>query len=122
MSISEIVIILVIGFAAGFLSGSMGVGGAIIVIPSLMFFLGFKTHMAQGTSLALMTIPVMLVAVINYYRSGNVNLKVALIMAVTFIIGSYLGSILSLNLPEKIMRKTFGVFIFAVSLKLIFGR
>ena len=118
MSVNEIAIILCIGLAAGFLSGSMGVGGAIIVIPALMFFLGFKTHMAQGTSLALMTIPVMAVATINYYRSGNVNLKVAVIMTITFIIGSYIGSKLSLHLPEKIMRKAFGIFIFAVSLKL----
>jgi uncharacterized protein len=122
MTISEILIILCIGLVAGFLSGSMGIGGAIIVIPSLMFILGFSTHQAQGTSLALMTLPVMLVSTINYYKSGNVNLKVALIMALSFIIGGYLGSKLSISMPEKVIRKAFGALLFLVSIKMIFGK
>ena len=122
MSINEIIIFLVIGLIAGFFSGSMGVGGGIIVIPSLVFIMGFTTHQAQGTSLALMTIPVMLVATLNYYRSGNVNLKVAILMALTFVIGGYLGSKLSLNIPEKIMKKSFGILMAVVAIKMIFGK
>jgi uncharacterized protein len=120
--LNELVIILTIGLVAGFLSGSMGIGGAIIVIPSLMFFLGFSTQKAQGTSLALMTIPVMLVAAINYYKAGKVDVKVALLMAATFVIGGFIGSKLSVNLPEKFMKKAFGILLFLVSVKIIFGK
>lgn len=122
MAVSQLFIILSIGLVAGFLSGSMGIGGAIIVIPSLMFFLGFSTHQAQGTSLALMTIPVMLVAAVNYYRQGHVNLKIALIMAFSFVIGGYIGSKLSVSLPEKVIRTAFGIVLFVVSMKMIFGK
>jgi uncharacterized protein len=122
MASNQIIIVLLIGLTAGFLSGSMGIGGAVVVIPSLMFFLGFSTQQAQGTSLALMTIPVMLVAAINYYHAGKVDLKVALIMAITFVIGGYLGSKLSVNLPEKVIRKAFAVVLLLVSLKMFFNK
>ena len=122
MSTFQIIIVLVIGLAAGFFSGSMGIGGAIITIPSLMFFLGFSIQQAQGTSLALMTIPVMLVSAINFYQAGKVNIKVALLMAVTFIIGGYIGSRLSVSLPEKTVRKLFAIVLFIVSLKTFFGK
>ena len=122
MTVNEIIIVLVIGLAAGFLSGSMGVGGGIVVIPSLVFILGFTMHTAQGTSLALMTIPVMLVATLNYYRSGNVNITVAILMALTFVIGGYIGSKLSIHIPEKIMKKAFGVLMIIAALKMIISK
>ncbi|MEN8121793.1 MAG: sulfite exporter TauE/SafE family protein [Bacteroidota bacterium] len=119
---SELTIILAIGLAAGFLSGSMGVGGGVIIVPSLVFFMGFSLHHAQGTSLALMTIPVMFVAASNFYKEGFVDIKVALLLAVTFVIGGYLGSKFSIMMPEKIMRKAFGVFMIIVALKMIFSK
>jgi len=84
MSVGELATILTIGLAAGLLSGTMGVGGGVIIVPSLVFFMGFSLHLAQGTSLALMTIPVMLVAASNFYKEGFVDIKVALLLAVTF--------------------------------------
>lgn len=122
MTVSEIITILGIGLAAGFLSGSMGVGGGIIVIPALVFMMGFTMQQAQGTSLALMTIPVMLVATLNYYRAGFVDVKVALIMAATFVIGGYLGSKLSIHLPAQVMKKAFAVLMMAVALKMLFSK
>ncbi len=122
MSLSEVVIVLAIGMAAGFLSGSMGIGGAIVVVPSLVFIMGLTMQQAQGTSLALMTMPVMIVATFNYYRSGNVNIKYAAIMACTFVIGGFLGSKLSLQMPEAIMRKLFGFLIIIIALKMIFSK
>ena len=122
MTVNEIVSILAIGLTAGFLSGSLGIGGAIVVVPSLVFFMGLTMHQAQGTSLALMTIPVMFVAAFNYYKAGNVNFKYAAIMAITFIVGGYLGSKLSLYLPETALRKMFGVIIIFIALKLIFSK
>jgi uncharacterized protein len=122
MITSEIIIVLIIGLIAGFFSGSMGIGGAIIVIPALMFFMGFSIQQAQGTSLALMTIPVMLASTINFYQSGKVNIKVALIMSVTFIIGGYIGSKLSVQMPDKFMRKAFAVLLLVVSVKMFLGK
>jgi len=122
MALNDLISILLIGLAAGFLSGSMGIGGAIIVVPSLVFIMGLTMQQAQGTSLALMTIPVMFVATFNYYRSGNVNLKYAAIMACTFVIGGYFGSKLSIHMPEAIMRKIFGVLIILIALKMIFSK
>lgn len=122
MAFNEIIAFLCIGFAAGLLSGGMGVGGGIIVVPSLVFAMGFTMKQAQGTSLALMTMPVMLIATINYYKAGSVNWKVALLMACTFVIGGFIGSKLSVHVPDKIMRKIFGVFMIIAALKMIFSK
>ena len=122
MSINELLIVLTIGLAAGFLSGSMGVGGGVIIVPSLIFFMGFSLHQAQGTSLALMSIPVMFVAAYNYHKEGYVNIKIALLLAATFIIGGYLGSKFSIAMPDKIMRKAFGIFMLLIALKMIFSK
>jgi len=122
MKMQDIFIILVIGLAAGFLSGSMGVGGGVIIVPALVFFLGFSLHQAQGTSLALMTIPVMMVAASNFYKEGYIDIKVALILAATFMIGGYFGSKFSIMMPEKIIRKAFGGFMILIALKMIFGK
>lgn len=122
MALNEIIIILATGLAAGFLSGSMGVGGGIIVVPSLVFIMGFSLQQAQGTSLALMTIPVMLIATINYYKAGSVNVKVALLMALTFMVGGYLGSKLSVHIPEKIMKKAFGILMIIAAIKMMISK
>jgi uncharacterized protein len=122
MTINEVFFILAIGLVAGFLSGSLGIGGAIVVVPSLVFIMGLSMHQAQGTSLALMTIPVMFVAAFNYYKAGNVNFKYAGIMACTFIIGGFLGSKLSLYMPDALLRKIFGIVIIFIALKLIFSK
>jgi len=119
---NELIIILAIGMAAGFLSGSMGVGGGVIIVPALIFFMGFSLHQAQGTSLALMTIPVMIVAASNFYKEGFIEIKVALLLAVTFVVGGYIGSKFSIMMPEKIMKKAFGVFMLFVALKMIFSK
>jgi uncharacterized membrane protein YfcA len=122
MKMQDIFIILLIGLAAGFLSGSMGVGGGIIIVPALVFLMGFSLHQAQGTSLALMTIPVMIIAASNFYKQGYIDIKVALVLAITFMIGGYFGSKFSIMMPEKIMRKSFGIFMLLVALKMIFSK
>jgi len=122
MSMNELFILLAIGLAAGFLSGSMGVGGGVVIVPALVFLMGFSLHQAQGTSLALMTIPVMFVATSNFYKEGFVDIKVALILAATFVVGGYLGSKFSIMMPDKIMKKAFGIFMIVVALKMIFSK
>lgn len=122
MDASTLVILLVTGLLAGILGGSLGVGGAIIVIPSLVMFLGLSQQEAQGTSLAFMIPPIGVLAAINYYKSGFVNWKYALILSFTFMIGAYLGSKIALNLPEKLLKRIFGIILLYVSFRMIFTK
>ena len=112
MTAELVILILLIGLAAGVLSGLVGVGGGLIIVPALIFFLGFSQHQAQGTSLGLLLLPVGILAVINYYNKGNVDVKVVAIMSVAFIAGGWLGSKLALRLPEDTVKKIFAVFLF----------
>jgi uncharacterized membrane protein YfcA len=122
MSLSELIILLVIGLLAGFTGGSLGLGGGIIIVPALVFIMGFTQHQAQGTSLAVIVFPVAFLGAFNYYRSGYVNIKYVLVLAVAFLVGSYLGSLMSINMPEKILKKVFGFALLALSLKMIFNK
>lgn len=122
MTVTQDLILILIGLIAGIFSGSLGVGGAIVVIPSLIFFLGLTQHQAQGTSLAFMIPPVTLLAVINYSKQGYVNWKYAVVLAVMFFIGAYIGSVISVSIPEKILRKLFGALLLFVAVKMIFSK
>src|SRR5580658_396065 len=99
MSGTTFAILIVIGLVAGFLGGMIGLGGAIILIPAMVMFLAMDQRMAQGTTVAIMLPPIGLFAAFNYYRAGYVNIKYALIIAVVFMIGGYLGSKLALDIP-----------------------
>jgi uncharacterized membrane protein YfcA len=104
------------------LAGTLGVGGAIIVIPALVFILGLTQHQAQGTSLAFMVPPIGILAAWNYWKAGYVNWKFALALAITFMAGAYLGSLFSINLPEKFLRKIFSILLFAAAIKMFFTK
>jgi len=120
MNSQEIIILAMIGLAAGVFGGMVGLGGGVIMIPAMIYFLGMNQISAQGTSLAVMLPPVGILAVMNYYKSGQINLKYALIIAVTFTIGGYFGSKIALNLPVDIVKKIFGLALIAMALKMIF--
>jgi uncharacterized membrane protein YfcA len=111
-----------VGLLSGLLAGFFGVGGAIIVIPALIFILGLSQHEAQGTSLAFMLPPVGILATWNYWKAGHVNWKFALVLALTFVVGAYIGSHYSVNISDKILRKMFGVLLIFVAAKLIFSK
>ncbi len=119
MTSQLVIIILLIGLFAGILSGLVGVGGGLIIVPALIFFLGFNQHQAQGTSLGLLLLPVGILAVINYYNKGYVDIKVVAFMSVAFIIGGWLGSKLALRLPEDTVKKIFAIFLFYSAFKLL---
>ncbi|WP_276501294.1 sulfite exporter TauE/SafE family protein [Terrimonas pollutisoli] len=119
MTAELVITILLIGLFAGILSGLVGVGGGLIIVPALIFFLGFTQHQAQGTSLGLLLLPVGILAVINYYNKGNVDIKVVAVMSIAFIAGGYLGSKLALRLPEDTVKKIFAVFLFYSAFKLL---
>ena len=119
---SVFLILILIGLLAGFLSGMMGVGGGVVMVPLMVFLLGFSQHEAQGTSLGVLAIPVTFFAAYNYYKDGSLNWKFALIMAVSFIVGGYLGSKLAISIDEKLLKKIFCVLMLAISVKLIFSK
>ena len=122
MSIANLVILIIVGILSGLLAGIFGVGGAIIVIPALVFILGFSQHDAQGTSLAFMLPPVGILATWNYWKEGHVNWKIALILSLTFVVGSWLGSQFSINMSDKLLRRLFGVLMILVAIKMIFSK
>ena len=119
MDIFMIAGLLLIGLAAGILGGMVGVGGGLIVVPALVFFFGFSQHEAQGTSLGLLVLPVALLGMINYYKSGYVDFKVVGLLAISFFIGSYFGSKWSLNLPQETIKKYFAILLFYTAFKMI---
>jgi len=122
MDTTTIISLVVIGLLAGFLSGTMGIGGSVVMIPLLILWVGFTQHQAQGTSLAVLSVPVTLLAAFNYYKEGHVNWKFAAIMAVTFILGGYLGSKFAISINQTVLKKIFGGVLLLVALKMIFGK
>lgn len=119
MTTELVITLLVIGLAAGILSGLVGVGGGLIVVPALIFFLGYSQHQAQGTSLGLLLLPVGILAVINYYHKGQIDVKVVAVMSIAFVLGGWLGSKLALRLPEDTVKKIFAIFLFYSAFKLL---
>jgi uncharacterized protein len=120
MTTATIIIIILTGLAAGILGGMVGIGGGIIIVPALVYFLAFSQHQAQGTSLALMLFPVGILGVINYYKKGYVDFRYAGLLAIGFVVGSYLGSKFSLSLPQLAVKKIFAVIMLLVALKMLF--
>lgn len=119
MTFYQISILIFAGLIAGFIGGSLGVGGGIVIVPTLVFLLGFSQHHAQGTSLAVLLFPVGILAVINYSKSGYVNYKFAIILILAFIIGSYFGSVFSIHMPAQLLKKIFGGLMLIVGLRMI---
>jgi uncharacterized membrane protein YfcA len=122
MSTSLLLILIGIGIVTGAMAGMLGIGGAIIMIPALVYFMGFSQQMAQGTSLAVMLPPIGILAAYNYYKAGQVNIKYALILAAFFLIGSYFGSKWALNIPQATLKRIFGVLLLLVAAKMLIGK
>ncbi|MBL0883323.1 MAG: sulfite exporter TauE/SafE family protein [Chitinophagaceae bacterium] len=120
MNTTTIILLIIIGLAAGFLSGLVGIGGGIIIVPALVLLLGFTQKQAQGTSLGIMLLPIGILAVIQYYKQGYLNINYVLIVASAFVIGGFLGSKLALSLSDEKMKKVFAVILFLISLKMLF--
>lgn len=119
MNTETILILIVIGLAAGTLSGLVGVGGGIIIVPALVFFLGFSQQAAQGTSLGLLLLPAGILAVINYYKQGFIDLKVVGIMCAAFVFGGWLGSKLAVSLSQEVVKKIFAIVLFYAAFKMM---
>ena len=122
MSFSTFIVLIIIGLLAGMLSGFVGVGGGLVMIPLLMMFLGLSQLEAQGTAIVAMLPPIGILAAINYFKSGYVKWEYAVIIALTFVVGGYFGSKISLNLNPEIVKKIFGIVMLFAAIKLIFTK
>jgi len=107
------------GLIGGFLSGFMGIGGGLIMVPFLVFFAKFNQHLAQGTALAVLTIPVVAIGAFNYYQNGNVDIKAALAIALFFSIGIFFGSEIAQIVSPENLKIFFGLFMVLAGIKLV---
>lgn len=125
MTVTTILILIIIGLSAGILSGLVGVGGGIIMVPLFVLILGLTQHNAQGLSLAVMLPPVTFLAVYNYHTAGsggNIDWRVAITVSLLFVIGGFIGSKIALQIDQRMLRRIFGVFMLFVAIKLIFTK
>ncbi|HWC52618.1 MAG TPA: sulfite exporter TauE/SafE family protein [Chitinophagaceae bacterium] len=119
MSIQTIVLLLLIGLFAGILSGLVGLGGGIIIVPALIYFMSYNQHQAQGTSLGVLLLPVGILAVINYYNKGFIDVRVVAFISIAFVIGGWLGSKIALSLSQVTVRKIFAIILFYTAFKML---
>lgn len=122
MTISTIIVLILIGLIAGVFSGMIGLGGGLIIIPALIYLLHMDQYTAQGTSLALMLPPIGLLAAINYYKAGALNVRYALIIALAFFVGGYFGSKFALSLPADTIKKVFAFTLIALAIRMLWEK
>jgi len=120
MDLTMIVLLLIIGLVSGIASGVFGIGGGVLIVPGLVYLLGFSQHEATGMSLAILLPPVGLAAVIEYYRHGSVDLKAALVVAAALLVGAWLGAVFANHLKGHYLRLAFGVFVMGIGVYVIF--
>ena len=120
MTITTLILLILIGIVAGFLSGLIGIGGGILIVPALVILLGFSQKLAQGTSLGIMLLPIGILAVIQYHKEGYLNINYAAIVAVSFILGSFFGSKLAVSLSDDKVKKIFAFILLIIAMKMLF--
>ena len=120
---TTILSLLVIGLLAGILSGFMGVGGGVVMIPLMILLLGYDQHQAQGMSLAVLAVPVTFVVAYTYHKAGHaIEWKYALVIAVCFIIGGYVGSKFAVSLNQQVLKRIFALILVVAAVKLFFSK
>src|SRR5262245_4040099 len=111
----------VIGLAAGLLSGVFGIGGGVVIVPALIYFAGFSQHGATGTSLAVLLPPIGFAAMWEYYRHGDVNVRAAMIIAAAVFVGGWAGALIANRVSGPYLRLAFGVFVVVLGVSLVVG-
>jgi uncharacterized membrane protein YfcA len=122
ISMISTILFILIGIVAGILSGMFGIGGGIIIVPALVYLCGFSQLKAQGTSLSILLPPVGIFAFLEYYKKGQVNLQAGASIVIFLVIGSVFGTKLAQNLPIEVMKKSFGILMLIISVKMIFSK
>ncbi|PIU52054.1 permease [Candidatus Desantisbacteria bacterium CG07_land_8_20_14_0_80_39_15] len=118
----QILSYIILGLTAGVLSGFMGIGGGVIIIPILVYVFGLTQIQAQGTSLAALLPPIGLLAFLRYYYSGNADLKVGLLIAAGFFFGGLLGAIFAQPVPDVLLKRIFGIFLLIIAVRMCIGK
>ncbi|HPC46975.1 MAG TPA: sulfite exporter TauE/SafE family protein [Deltaproteobacteria bacterium] len=118
---ADLVTLALIGVASGVLAGIFGIGGGIIIIPALVYLLGYSQHQATGTTLAVLLPPVGIAAFLEYYRHNNVNLRAAVVIAIGLVLGAWAGAYLANRMSGPALRLAFGIFITAMGFALVYG-
>ncbi len=120
MSMHLIVVLVIIGLAAGVFGGLVGIGGGIVIVPALIYFLSFSQKEAQGTSLGILLLPIGVLGVWQYYKAGYVDMRIVWLVAAGFLAGSYFGSKIALALPQETVKKIFAILMIVVAFKMLF--
>lgn len=115
-------IILLIGLISGVFGGFFGLGGGIVMVPALVYLLKYSQHLSQGTTLAAMIPPIGLLAAIKYYNAGNVDIKAAALLAVTFFFGGWIGAHFAQQASDATLRRIFGGFLLVIAVKMLIGK
>jgi len=118
----EIIILIIVGVVAGSLSGVLGIGGGLVMVPALVYFLKMSQHSAQGTTLALMLPPITILSTYVYWKNGFVDLRVCLYLCLGFLVGSYFGGKLAVTIPAVYLKKTFAIFLVGVAINMFFRK
>ncbi|MFN8360676.1 MAG: sulfite exporter TauE/SafE family protein [Candidatus Kapaibacterium sp.] len=118
MELNNFIIIALIGIVGGMLSGFLGLGGAVVIIPALVLFLGYSQQMAQGTTLLMLVMPVGSLAAYQYYKAGNADIKTAVILGVAFFISAFISAKYVSHIPQDILRKIFAVVLVMIAIKM----
>jgi uncharacterized membrane protein YfcA len=114
----EIAGFIIIGLTGGVLSGLLGIGGAVLVIPALILVYGFDQRLAQGTTLMMMIPPIGLLAALEYYNSGYADLRAAIFMAIFFFIGGFIGAKFAVKIDPLILRRVFAVLLVIIAVRM----
>jgi len=115
-------LVLLIGLLVGAFSGVVGIGGGILFVPALIWLLGMDQHKAQGTSLGALLAPVGLFAFWEYYRRGQADLKVALLLAAGFLVGGLFGAIGAQHIPDLWLRRIFAMTLVLIGVRMWFSK
>jgi hypothetical protein len=121
MTIQTVILLVLIGLFAGAMSGFIGIGGGVVMVPALVYIMGLSQHEAQGTSLILMLPPIGILAVMNYYKAGQLNISYGVIIALAFVVGGYYGSKIALKLSPAIVKLVFGFLMLYIAGKMIYS-
>jgi len=119
---TTILLFVLLGLAAGFISGLIGIGGGVIIVPALVFLFGLSQHQAQGTTLALLVPPIGLLGAWTYYKQGYVDVKIAACVCLGFLLGSLFGSQIAVSAPTGVLKKVFGIAMLGIAVKMITDR
>jgi uncharacterized membrane protein YfcA len=122
MDIFKSFLYVILGLFVGWISGFLGIGGAVIIIPALIYFFGFSQHQAQGTTLLLMVPPIGIFAALAYYKKGYANVPVAILICIGFVIGAFFGAKYAVSFPERLLRRIFALFLLIISFHMLFKK